>query len=57
MPIKKIKVFVDCCVIGESTLNERNEIFKEHEKDVETKIAELTEELAFLKYKCWFLVL
>lgn len=54
MPIKKIKVFVNWCVEGDSTLKERNELFKEHEENVEAKIAELSKELEFLKYKRWF---
>lgn len=51
MPIKKIKEFVDLCMKGDSTLEARLEIIRNHKKDVEKQMSELQKHLETIDYK------
>lgn len=55
MPIKDIKVFIDWCMLGDSTLNERYNMFIERKKIVEEQMACLQKTLDTIAYKCWYL--
>lgn len=54
MPIKDIKVFIDWCMLGDSTLNERYNMFIERKKIVEEQMASLQKTLDTITYKCWY---
>jgi len=54
MSIKDIKSFADWCMEGDSTIENRLEMFKTRRKDVEAQIAALQETLDVVKYKCWY---
>ena len=54
MPVKQIKEFIDLCSQGDDTLQERLDIFKEHKKDVEAKMEELTKHMQKIDYKIWY---
>lgn len=54
MSIKDIKTFVDWAIEGDSTIDQRLNMFKEQRQAVETKIEELQGVLDVLKYKCWY---
>ena len=54
MPIKDIKSFIDWCMEGDSTIQQRYNMFHERKKIVETQIAELQKILDTIKYKCWY---
>jgi DNA-binding transcriptional MerR regulator len=53
MPIKKIKQFLDWCIVGDSTIGQRAAMFAERQKAVEEQIAELQEARDVLRYKRW----
>lgn len=54
MPIKDIKTLIDLTMEGDSTIDQRLEIFKKQKEDVEQQIAQLQETLKLLEYKCWY---
>jgi len=54
MPIKEIKIFMDWCVEGDSTLKERYEMFLERKAVVKAQIQELQQALEKINYKCWY---
>jgi len=54
MPVKKIKQYIDWCMEGDATLNERLEVFEAHKKAVTEKIAELETYMHKIDYKIWF---
>ncbi|HPJ88846.1 MAG TPA: MerR family transcriptional regulator [Thermotogota bacterium] len=54
MTIKEIKKYLDYAMQGDSTIDERLEMFREQQKVVEREIAELNEALDLLKYKQWY---
>lgn len=54
MPIKDIKNFIDCCIKGDSTINERLETIDNHRKSVIKQIEELNKNLENLNYKYWY---
>ncbi len=53
MPIKQIRQFIDWCFVGDSTINQRLEMFTERKKAVEKQIEDLYEVLDVIKYKQW----
>jgi len=54
MSIKDIKTFIDWVMEGDSTIQQRLEMFKKRKEAVEKQIAQLQETLNLLKYKCWY---
>ena len=54
MPIKEIKAFVDWHVVGDSTLQERHDLFLERKKTVLAQIEELHKILDKLNFQCWY---
>lgn len=54
MPIKDIKHFMDCCMEGDSTINERLSIIESQRDTVILQMKELQEMLDMLNYKCWY---
>lgn len=54
MPIKDIKHFMDCCMEGDSTINERLTIIKSQRDAVINQMKEMQEMLDMLNYKCWY---
>ncbi|MGC7872154.1 MerR family transcriptional regulator [Desulfosporosinus sp. SYSU MS00001] len=54
MPIKNIKHFMDCCIEGDSTIEERLSIIKSQRDSVILQMKELQEMLDMLNYKCWY---
>lgn len=54
MPIKEIKIFMDWCVQGDSTLKERYNMFLERKTAVQNQIEELQKALDKINYKCWY---
>ncbi|MDK2986617.1 MAG: hypothetical protein PWQ96_2261 [Clostridia bacterium] len=54
MPIKDIKTFIDWAMEGDSTIDQRLEMFKKQKEAVEKQIAQLQETLELLEYKCWY---
>ena len=54
MPIKEIKIFMDWCMEGDSTIKERYEMFLERREAVEAQINELRKALDRIDYKCWY---
>lgn len=54
VPIKKIKNFVDWCIEGDSTIEQRLEFIKNHKKEVEQQMEELKSHLELIDYKLWY---
>lgn len=54
LPIKEIKKFIDWYMEGDSTLQQRCDMFHERKKIVEAQIEELQKTLDAISYKCWF---
>lgn len=52
--VKKIKSFVDWCIEGDVTIDQRLEFMENHKKDVENQIAELQKHLEIIDYKIWY---
>lgn len=52
MPIKEIKHFIDWCSIGDSTLQERYDMFLERKTIVAAQIKELEQAMALIEHKC-----
>ncbi|MDF2589251.1 MAG: putative transcriptional regulator [Anaerocolumna sp.] len=54
MPIKDIKHFMDCCVVGDSMIDERSDIIQSQRDAVIEQMKEMQEMLDMLNYKCWY---
>ena len=54
MPIKDIKIFIDWCMQGDATLQQRRDMFLERKKVVEQQMADLQKILSTIEYKCWY---
>ena len=52
MPIKDIKTFIDWCIEGDSTLEQRLQMFQERKEETERQIAALQRTLDTIHYKC-----
>lgn len=52
MPIKEIKNFIDWCSDGDSTLQQRYDMFIERKASVEAQIEELKKTLELINHKC-----
>lgn len=48
---KAIKRYIDLCIIGDSTINERYEIIRATKKRAQTEIKNLKKQLALLEFK------
>ncbi|WP_163531314.1 MerR family transcriptional regulator [Halobacillus ihumii] len=54
MPIKEIKSFIDWCADGDSTLQQRYDMFMERKATVEAQLKELNKTMELIKHKCWY---
>lgn len=54
MPIKDIKHFIDCCMEGDSKIDERLSIIELQRNAVIKQMKEMQEMLDMLNYKCWY---
>ena len=54
MPIKEIKHFIDWCSLGDSTLQERYDMFLERKAIVEAQIKELEQAMTLIEHKCHY---
>lgn len=54
MPIKDIKTFIDWCMQGDDTLQQRHNMFLERKKVVEQQMSGLQKILNTIEYKCWY---
>lgn len=52
MPLKDIRTFFAWCDQGDSTLNQRYQMFLERKAETERQIALLQKELAHIEFKC-----
>lgn len=52
MPIKEIKSFIEWCSEGDSTLQQRYDMFLERKAAVEAQMKELNETLKIIHHKC-----
>lgn len=54
VPVRKIADFIDMCMAGDKTLDDRDEFLAEQETDMEAKMAEMQKTLDFLRWKKWY---
>ncbi|MFC7677345.1 MerR family transcriptional regulator [Paenibacillus sp. GCM10028914] len=54
MPIKEIKNFIDWCSDGDSTLQQRYNMFMERKAVVEAQIEELKKSMEVIEHKCLY---
>jgi len=54
MPIKDIKHFIDCCMEGDSAIDERLSIIKSQRDAVIGQMQEMQEMLDILNFKTWY---
>ncbi|MDV0430523.1 MerR family transcriptional regulator [Lactiplantibacillus sp. DA1] len=54
LPVKKIANFIELCLAGDRTLDERYEFLVEQETDLEEKMATLQHTLEYLRWKKWY---
>lgn len=54
MPIRDIKVFLDWCQEGDSTLQKRRDMFYEQLEVVTRQMDELQKTMDTIKFKCWY---
>ncbi|WP_159882466.1 MerR family transcriptional regulator [Paenibacillus puerhi] len=54
MPIKGIKNFIDWCSEGDSTLQQRYDMFLERKATVEAQIEELKKTMEVIEHKCLY---
>lgn len=54
MPIKEIKHFIDCCMEGDSKIDERLTIIESQRDAVIKQMKEMQKMLDMLNYKCWY---
>lgn len=52
--VKDIKSFIDWCMEGDSTIDQRMELMKRQRVAVQRQIEQLQSTLALLDYKCWY---
>lgn len=52
MQIKEIKNFIDWCSEGDSTLQQRYDMFMERKANVEAQMEELKKTMKLIEYKC-----
>ncbi|MFY4777396.1 MerR family transcriptional regulator [Metabacillus sp. RGM 3146] len=54
MPIKEIKSFIDWCSDGDSTLQQRYDMFIERKANVEAQMEELKKTMEVIEHKCLY---
>ncbi|UWG99089.1 MerR family transcriptional regulator [Dehalobacter sp. DCM] len=54
MPIRDIKHFMDCSIMGDTTIEERLSIIRSQRDAVIQQIQEMQEMLEMLNFKCWY---
>ncbi|WP_160037074.1 MerR family transcriptional regulator [Paenibacillus sp. An7] len=54
MPIKEIKNFINWCSEGDSTLQQRYDLFIERKARVEAQMKEMKKTLELIEHKCWY---
>ncbi|KGR91721.1 MerR family transcriptional regulator [Ureibacillus massiliensis 4400831 = CIP 108448 = CCUG 49529] len=54
MPIKEIKNFIDWCSKGDSTLQQRYDMFLERKATVEAQMEELKKTMKVIEHKCFY---
>ncbi|MDN3015470.1 MerR family transcriptional regulator [Paenibacillus sp. BSR1-1] len=54
MPIKEIKNFIDWCSDGDSTLQQRYDMFMERKATVEAQMEELKKTMEVIEHKCLY---
>ncbi|MGG1679444.1 MerR family transcriptional regulator [Neobacillus sp. NRS-1170] len=54
MPIKEIKYFIDWCSDGDSTLQQRYNMFMERKATVEAQMEELRKTMEVIQHKCLY---
>lgn len=52
--VKDIKSFLDWCMEGDSTIDQRMELMQRQRDSVQQQIEQLQNTLAVLDYKCWY---
>ncbi|PKR85286.1 MerR family transcriptional regulator [Heyndrickxia camelliae] len=54
MPLKEIKNFIDWCSEGDSTLQQRYDMFLERKASVEAQMEQLKKTMELIEHKCFY---
>ena len=54
LEIKEIRQFMQWCVQGNKTYEQRRELFLKQKEEVEAELKRMNRVLDMLKYKCWY---
>lgn len=54
VPIRDIKQYIDWCMEGDTTLQQRRDLFVQQKARVEAQIAEYQKHLEKIEYKIWY---
>ena len=54
MQIKDIKIFLDWCQEGDSTLSKRLQMFQDQKEKILKEIKDLESTLDLINFKCWY---
>ncbi|WP_304507393.1 MerR family transcriptional regulator [Anaerotignum sp.] len=54
MPIRDIKTFIDWCMAGDATIDQRLDLIDRQRKSVEQQLARMQNTLRVLEYKHWY---
>lgn len=54
MPIKTIRLFIDWCMQGDSTIDQRLELIRRQKQTAEEQMRRLQQALDMLEYKQWY---
>lgn len=54
MPLKEIKHFIDWCLEGDSTIDQRLALINRQREAVLQQLKQVQDTLAMLDYKCWY---
>lgn len=54
VPVKDIKTFIDWCMEGDSTIDQRLNLMEQQRAAVAQQIDQMQKTLSLLDYKCWY---
>lgn len=54
MPIKEIRSFINWCIEGDATIEQRKALIARQRADVQQQIDQMQQNLALLDYKLWY---
>ena len=54
VPVKKIREYIDFCMLGDAALEQRLKFVQDHKVKIERQIKELEDFMKFIDWKIWY---